>query len=65
MEDLVARDKPVVNQPRYNVFDRHIEKNVLGTCEDEGLGVIWNRRCVNVRDAAHWPEPYFRYRLTA
>jgi aryl-alcohol dehydrogenase-like predicted oxidoreductase len=37
---LATRHKPVVNQPPYNVFDRHIEKDVLGACAREGLGVV-------------------------
>jgi aryl-alcohol dehydrogenase-like predicted oxidoreductase len=35
-----VRHKPVVNQPPYNVFARQIEKDVLGTCQAEGLGVV-------------------------
>ncbi len=37
---LATRSKPVVDQPPYNVFDRHIEKAVLGACDAEGLGVV-------------------------
>ena len=37
---LATRHKPVVDQPPYNVFDRHIEKDVLGMCAKERLGVV-------------------------
>ncbi|MBI4564931.1 MAG: aldo/keto reductase family protein [Planctomycetes bacterium] len=37
---LAGRHKPSVNQPPYNVFDRNIERDVLGTCAREGLGVV-------------------------
>ena len=37
---LATRHKPAVDQPPYNVFDRHIEQDVLGTCAKEGLGVV-------------------------
>lgn len=35
---------PVVEQPRYNLFDRHIERDgVLATCRDYGIGlVVWS-----------------------
>ena len=40
---IAVRHKPAVNQPPYNVFDRAIEKDVLGTCAEEGLGVaVWS-----------------------
>lgn len=35
-----SRYRPAVNQPPYNVFDRHIESDILATCAAEGLGVI-------------------------
>jgi len=37
---LARRHPPAVDQPPYNVFDRHIERDVLGTCSKEGLGVV-------------------------
>lgn len=37
---LATRHAPVVDQPPYNVFDRHVEKDVLATCAKEGLGVV-------------------------
>ena len=37
---LATRHKPVVEQPPYNIFDRHIEKDVLSTCAKERLGVV-------------------------
>jgi voltage-dependent potassium channel beta subunit len=34
---------PVVEQPRYNMFDRHIEKDIVGTCRDHGMGLtVWS-----------------------
>lgn len=37
---MSTRYRPVVDQPPYNVFDRNIEQDVLGTCAKEGLGVV-------------------------
>ncbi len=35
--------RPVVEQPRYNLFDRQIEDSVMGTCEKQGMGlVVWS-----------------------
>ncbi len=35
--------KPVVEQPRYNLLDREIESSVMGTCTEEGMGlVVWS-----------------------
>ena len=34
---------PVVEQPRYNMLDRHIEQDVMSTCRDHGLGLtVWS-----------------------
>jgi voltage-dependent potassium channel beta subunit len=34
---------PVVEQPRYNLLDRHIEATIVPTCEDLGIGlVVWS-----------------------
>ena len=34
---------PAVEQPRYNLFDRHIEKEIMPTCAGHGLGlVVWS-----------------------
>jgi len=35
--------QPFVEQPRYNMLDRHIEESILPTCVDKGLGlVVWS-----------------------
>jgi voltage-dependent potassium channel beta subunit len=35
--------RPVVEQPRYNMLDRHIEIDILPTCEKYGLGLtVWS-----------------------
>jgi voltage-dependent potassium channel beta subunit len=35
--------RPQVEQPRYNMIDRHIEESVLPTCAEHGLGlVVWS-----------------------
>ncbi len=40
---VATRYRPVVNQPPYNIFDRHIEHDVLDTCAAESLGVlVWS-----------------------
>jgi len=31
---------PVVEQPCYNMFDRHIEKKIMPTCAGHGMGVV-------------------------
>lgn len=39
----IARDLGtplLIHQPRYNMFDRWIEDDLLDTCEQEGMGVI-------------------------
>lgn len=34
---------PAVEQPRYNMIDRHIEASILPTCEKHGMGlVVWS-----------------------
>jgi voltage-dependent potassium channel beta subunit len=34
---------PAVEQPRYNMFDRHIETEILPTCDRHGLGLtVWS-----------------------
>lgn len=34
---------PIVEQPRYNMLDRHIEESILPTCERHGIGfVVWS-----------------------
>ncbi len=34
---------PQVEQPRYNMLDRHIEREVLPTCESHGIGLtVWS-----------------------
>lgn len=34
---------PAVEQPRYNMIDRHIESRILPTCEKHGMGlVVWS-----------------------
>ena len=34
---------PAVEQPRYNMFDRHIETEILPSCEKHGLGLtVWS-----------------------
>lgn len=34
---------PAVEQPRYNMFDRHIETEILPTCKRHGLGLtVWS-----------------------
>jgi len=34
---------PVVEQPRYNMFDRHIEEKIMPTCAGHGMGlVVWS-----------------------
>lgn len=34
---------PAVEQPRYNMIDRHIESEILPTCEKHGLGLtVWS-----------------------
>jgi len=34
---------PIVEQPRYNVIDRHIEPDILPTCDRYGMGlVVWS-----------------------
>lgn len=34
---------PVVEQPRYNMFDRHIEIDVMSSCKRNGMGlVVWS-----------------------
>lgn len=30
----------LIHQPRYNMFDRWIEKDLLRTCKEEGIGII-------------------------
>lgn len=35
--------RPVVEQPRYNLFDQEIQDSVMGTCEKQGMGlVVWS-----------------------
>lgn len=35
--------RPQVEQPRYNMLDRHIEESVMPTCAEHGLGlVVWS-----------------------
>ncbi len=35
--------RPQVEQPRYNMIDRHIEASVMPTCAEHGLGlVVWS-----------------------
>jgi len=35
--------RPQVEQPRYNMIDRHIEESVMPTCAEHGLGlVVWS-----------------------
>lgn len=35
--------RPSVEQPRYNMIDRHIEKDILPTCRRHGLGLtVWS-----------------------
>ena len=35
--------QPFVEQPRYNMLDRHIEEAIMPTCADKGLGlVVWS-----------------------
>ena len=35
--------KPIVEQPRYNMFDRHIEIDVMESCSRHGIGlVVWS-----------------------
>ncbi|MHC4936240.1 MAG: aldo/keto reductase family protein [Planctomycetota bacterium] len=37
------RTGPAVEQPRYNCIDRHIEAEILPTCEELGIGlVLWS-----------------------
>ncbi|MBI5368639.1 MAG: aldo/keto reductase family protein [Planctomycetes bacterium] len=37
------RYAPSVEQPRYNVFDRHVERDILPFCAKEGVGIaIWS-----------------------
>ncbi len=34
---------PVVEQPRYNLLDRHIEESIVPACQDLGIGlVVWS-----------------------
>ncbi len=34
---------PIVEQPRYNMLDRHIEESILPTCERHGIGfTVWS-----------------------
>ncbi len=35
--------RPQVEQPRYNMLDRHIEESVMPTCAEHGIGlVVWS-----------------------
>ena len=35
--------RPAVEQPRYNMIDRHIERDVMGVCNRYGLGLtVWS-----------------------
>ncbi|MDH4156649.1 MAG: aldo/keto reductase family protein [candidate division Zixibacteria bacterium] len=35
--------KPAVEQPRYNMIDRHIERDIMGVCRRYGLGLtVWS-----------------------
>jgi len=35
--------RPQVEQPRYNMIDRHIEKEIMPTCHAHGIGlVVWS-----------------------
>ena len=35
--------QPFVEQPRYNMLDRHIEEAIMPTCSEQGLGlVVWS-----------------------
>ena len=35
--------RPVVEQPRYNMLDRHIEDDIMPTCRHHGLGLtVWS-----------------------
>ena len=35
--------QPFVEQPRYNMLDRHIEESIIPTCVEQGLGlVVWS-----------------------
>jgi aryl-alcohol dehydrogenase-like predicted oxidoreductase len=35
--------QPFVEQPRYNMLDRHIEEDIMPMCKDKGLGlVVWS-----------------------
>lgn len=34
---------PIVEQPRYNMLDRHIEPNIIPTCKKHGIGfTVWS-----------------------
>ncbi len=38
--DRYLLDRIVVNQPVYNMFDRHIEKEIIPTCTEKGIGQV-------------------------
>ncbi len=41
--DRFGAYRPIVEQPRYNMIDRHIEEDILPTCEQYGLGLtVWS-----------------------
>ena len=38
--DRYLLNRIVVNQPVYNMFDRHIEKEIIPTCTEKGIGQV-------------------------
>ena len=41
--------KPSVEQPRYNMLDRHIETDVMASCRKHGIGlVVWSPLCQGI-----------------
>ncbi|ACL69026.1 aldo/keto reductase family protein [Halothermothrix orenii] len=40
VQDQYLLDRLVVNQPIYNLFNRYIEKEIVPTCMENGLGLI-------------------------
>ena len=40
VQDRYLLDRIVVNQPVYNLFNRYIERSVVPTCLDNGIGLI-------------------------
>ncbi len=42
----MRRYLPAVEQPRYNMIDRHIEVDIMDTCASHGMGlVVWSPLC--------------------